>query len=197
MLKKMQKKGLEILWVEKDGRSFDHLWPAYVKYPTCSIISVDDDKFFAEDMVGTLRMESRKRPNRIIGWRGWRMASVGGKIAFSQGWSRATTETDSGQLFMPPGNGSLFPPGSLPSLTGDSELREKLCPNADDVWYWAMARIAGTKSFCLARPNHRPIWQQSRTDSLFRLNPGPVEFGNVLEYFDFTEGLLADIEDCR
>jgi len=195
MLRKLEQKGLEIIWVERDGRSFDHLWPAYVKYPSCAVISVDDDKFFDSDMVGTLRKEHLRRPDHIVGWRGWRMAPLNGEVLFSEGWSRATTGTKSKELFMPPGNGSLYPPGSLPEVTGDAELRNSLCPNADDVWYWAMARLAGTESYCLARSNHRAIWRQSRTDSLFRLNPGPEEFSKVLQYFRLHRRLLIELED--
>ena len=51
---RLTQKGLELLWVSRDGRSFDHLWPAYQKYPKCAVISVDDDKFFHPDMVRQL-----------------------------------------------------------------------------------------------------------------------------------------------
>lgn len=191
MIRKLQKKGLEILWTEVDGRSFDHLWPAYQRYGDCAIISVDDDKFFDSDMVSILRAESRERPGQVIGWRGWCIIPQSGEIAFSDGWIRASRDSPQKSLFMPPGNGSLYPPGSLPDLTGDRELREKLCPNADDVWYWAMTLVHGTKSFCLGMSNHRPIWKQSRTPSLFAINPGPTEFKNVAEFFEIGERFLA------
>lgn len=190
-IQRLVSKGLEIIWVERDGGSFDHLWPAYVRYPSASVISVDDDKFFPPGLVGDLKSASIKRPSTIIGWRGWRMTLADGELRFGDGWERATRATASSELFMPPGNGSLYPPGSLPAMTGDYNLRETVCPNADDVWYWAMARQKGTPSFCMGRPNHRAVWQQSKSASLAALQPGPTEFRQVLEHFQIN-GLTGE-----
>lgn len=192
-IRRMEKRGLDILWVSRDGGSFDHLWPAYTKYPSSSIISVDDDKFFDPGMVEKLKSASVGSPGKIIGWRGWQMRLVHGHIGFGEGWSRAAETTPSVELFIPPGNGSLFPPRSLPPLTGDYKLREKLSPNADDVWYWAMARVIGTPSLCLAEPNHRAVWRQSGTVSLAAVQPGPKEFQQVLAHFDLEKELLRTL----
>lgn len=186
-------KGLELLWVEKDGRSFDHLWPAYIRFPNCKIISVDDDKFFPPTLVSELVNQSILRPNTIIGARGWEIAPIGNEIGFGQGWRRASLSTPSKKLFMPPGNGSLYPPDSLPPSTGDDSLRNQICPNADDVWYWAMARLHGTPSICLGLRPHRPSWRQSRTPALADSGPGTKEFKSVVDYFDLRPTLLEDM----
>ena len=192
-IRKMEKRGLEILWVCRDGGSFDHLWPAYTKYPNSAVISVDDDKFFSPTMVQKLKLASRVSPGTIVGWRGWQMRTVQGQIRFGEGWSRASKSTPSVELFIPPGNGSLYPPGCLSPLVGDYELREQVCPNADDVWYWAMARLNGTPSLCLAEPNHRAVWRQARTISLAAVQPGPGEFQQVVAHFDLEKELLRTL----
>ena len=186
-------RGLEIIWVDRDGRSFDHLWPAYLRYPASRIISVDDDKFFPPDLVSKLMDESDNRPHTIVGWRGWEMKLVGSELRFGEGWIRATRESPSEVLFMPPGNGSLYPPHSLPEVTGDYETREKVCPDADDVWYWAMARLKGSPSFCVGESNHRPVWKQTRTDSLASVQPGPREFSAVIRHFDLWAALEREL----
>ena len=191
MLRRMVDKGLEILWVEHDGGSFDHLWPAYEKYPSCAVISVDDDKFFSSNLVAEIRNASNETPGTVIGWRGWRMMLAEGKLEFSKAWVRADESTPSRELFMPPGNGSLYPPGALPDETGDHQKRQTLCPNADDVWYWAMANRAGTPSLCLGKANHRPVWKQQKTPSLASLDPGPLEFDAVIKHF----GLVGELEN--
>ena len=183
MIRKQMEKGLEILWVERDGRSFDHLWPAYSAFPGNNVVSVDDDKFFATDMVSKLRSAARMNPRAIVGWRGWDMRPTNGTFEFGENWVRANRDTPSSRLFMPPGNGSLYPAGSLPRETGNYDLRERICPNADDVWYWAMAKMSSSESICLGQPNHRPIWKQSRTPALADLGPGPKEFKQVTEHF--------------
>ena len=192
-LRLLVSRGLEIIWVDRDGRSFDHLWPAYMRYPSSHIISADDDKFFPTNLVSTLKKESDLRPNTIIGWRGWEMRMIGSELRFGEGWIRATRESPSKVLFVPPGNGSLYPPQSLPDSTGDYLTREEICPNADDVWYWAMARLKGTSTFCIGEQNHRPVWRQSRTDSLASIQPGPKEFAAVIKHFDMFAALEKDL----
>ena len=183
MIRLMEKKGLEVHWVEEDNRSWDHLWPAYSAYPDAKIISVDDDKIFPPDLLDKLSIASNKNPGYIIGARGWEMRLVGGELSFGVDWVRATASTPSEALFMPPGNGSLYPPGSLPDLAGDTALMRDVCPRADDVWYWAMARLKRTPSLCLGLPAHRPSRPQSRTLALADEDPGPAEFAAVLKRF--------------
>ena len=189
---RLVKRGLTILWIQEDGKSFDHLWPAYSAYPKASIISVDDDKFFPPNLVSTLCNHSESAPGTIIGARGWEMITQDGRVKFGAGWVRAGSQSPSLKLFMPPGNGSLYPPGSLPKDTGDHDLRRTICPNADDVWYWAMARIAGVQSMCLGLPAHRPIWKQSKTPALADLDPGPKEFEAVVRHFSLRAALELD-----
>ena len=189
---RLVKRGLTILWTQEDGKSFDHLWPAYSTYPRASIISVDDDKFFPPHLVSTLCKHSESAPGTIIGARGWEMVAQDGRVKFGAGWLRAGLHTPSQKLFMPPGNGSLYPPGSLPKDTGDHDLRRTICPNADDVWYWAMARIAAVHSLCLGLPAHRPIWKQSKTPALADLDPGPKEFDSAVLHFSLRAALELD-----
>ena len=44
------------------------------------------------------------------------------------------------------GSGTLYPPHSLHADVTDRELFLQLAPQADDVWFWAMGEIAGTKT---------------------------------------------------
>ncbi len=187
----LMRKGLTILWVAEDNRSFDHLWPAYSKFPHASIISVDDDKIFPSDLVSRLVDASKHNPGAIIGARGWEMRRVDGEVKFGEGWARAKADTPSPALFMPPGNGSLYPPGSLPKVTGDIRLMRSICPRADDVWYWAMARLGTTPSLCLGLPPHRPVRSQSKTKALADEDPGPDEFAAVRSKFG-DEALLLE-----
>ena len=183
MIRLQIRQGLRILWVAEDNRSFDHLWPAYTAYPEASVISVDDDKIFPPSLIGTLVAASVENPEKIVGSRGWKMRRVDGSLSFGSGWVRADNSTDSRELFMPPGNGSLYPPGSLPALAGDIRLMRRICPRADDVWYWSMARIKGTESVCLGLEAHRPSRVQQKTPALASESPGVTEFAAVCQHF--------------
>ena len=41
--------------------------------------------------------------------------------------------------------GVLYPPGSLYKDVLNEELFMKLCPTADDIWFWSMAILNNTK----------------------------------------------------
>ena len=187
------KKGLRVLWVDEDNRSFDHLWPAYKAFPQKAVISVDDDKHFSPSLVGTLRSYSKEHPGSVIGARGWQMKSVGGDVEFGAGWVRADPTTSSDELFMPPGNGSLYPPGSLPQQTGDVALMKEICPVADDVWYWVMAKLHGSHSICVGMPPHRPVLRQADTAALSHGAPGPGDFASTIDYFGLRGSLVENL----
>lgn len=193
IIQALSMKGLEILWVKEDNGSFDHLWPAYQAFPGSKIISVDDDKVFPPHLVELLVRASELRPGEIIGARGWEMRVSGSQVVFGESWIRATSDTPSQKLFMPPGNGSLYPPGSLPEQAGDIQLMKKVCPRADDVWYWAMARLAETQSHCLGMPPHSPALTQIKTPALADENPGVSEFAAVLAEFELEKDLVRDL----
>ena len=196
-IRKLQGRGLRVLWVDKDGKSADHIWPAYFLYNNARIVSVDDDKFFPPDLLTKLTAEANRSPGAIVGARGWQMAEANGTVAFGEGWSRANLSTPSPILFMPPGNGSLYPPGSLPEMAGDYELMSEICPTADDVWFWAMGLQAGTESKCLGMNAHRPVIRQLKTESLASLNAGPAQFRAVLKHFHLESKVLAAIRLSR
>ena len=187
------RKGLQILWVDEDNKSYDHLWPAYEKFPRSRIISVDDDKFFPPNLLSELVAQSDRTPDKIVAARGWEMRMNGGLLNFGDNWVRATLDSPSDILFLPPGNGSLYPVDSLPAMAGDTRTMREVCPNADDVWYWAMARLNGTSSVCLGLSPHRPIWRQKGTPALADNDPGPREFQSVMSFFGLRERVIAQI----
>ena len=192
-IRRLQERGLAVIWVNQDGKSADHIWPAYSRFRHARIVSVDDDKFFPPELLAQLTAESDSSPGVIVGARGWEMAEARGSVAFGENWVRANRSSPSSLLFIPPGNGSLFPPGSLPEMAGDYDLMREVCPSADDVWFWAMAVLAGTESKCLGMAAHRPVSRQQRTDSLASLNAGPTQFKTALEHFGLERKVLSSI----
>jgi hypothetical protein len=57
-----------------------------------------------------------------------------------------TDATESENLIFPNGAGGiLYPPHSLDPLCVDVKLFQSLTPKNDDIWFWAMAKLQGTK----------------------------------------------------
>lgn len=189
-IKKQSKRGLSILWVERNFRSYDKLIPALSRYPNYPVVTVDDDKFFPPEMVEQLWDAHLRTPRAIIGYRGWRIRKpVESPISYGRNWERLTS-FDSGQdMFLPGGNGVLYPPFSLEKGVLDAETAIRICPHADDIWFWGHAIKNGSTFVCLGMSSHRPVARQGTTSALSDTNvvENAEQFQKVLEYLDIAE----------
>ena len=142
----LKKFGLKIKWYD-DIKSYKKLIPALEEYPNDLIITADDDLFYPKNWLESLYEEHKQNPNYIICQRSR-------KISFNKDSSFKSYDEwkfNDGEIkesffnFSTNGAGSLFPPHSLYSDVFNKKLFEKLCPNADDIWIWAMAVLNRTK----------------------------------------------------
>lgn len=187
-------RGLDILWVEKNGRSFDKLLPISSEFPDEPIITVDDDKIFPRHLLRDLYREHQKSPSAVIGARGWVMQNsfTSGELHYGKDWVRAAPGATGRHLFMPGGNGCLYPPISLDTTVQDLDLALRLCPTADDIWFWASLQRTDTESICLGMPAHRPVSQQKNTSALSDVNESDNDrqFQSVISHFNLTVDLV-------
>lgn len=143
-LKKICKYGVEINYC-KDLKSYTKLIPTLINYPNYTIITVDDDMIYRGDMIEKLLSCQMHNPNAIC----CNIASAPiidecGAIRPYQEWKEPVFNS-SEKILMPWGVwGVLYPPHSLHKDVTDTELFSKLCPNADDVWFWLMGELKGT-----------------------------------------------------
>lgn len=189
----LSRRGLEILWVGGNNKSFDKLVPTRKKYPNSIIVTVDDDKLLPPGFLKELLDAHRKEPTRIIGFRGWEMLSDGNDIRYGVGWKRASHETKPERLFLPGNGGVLYPPGSLSDLVDDMDTAMKLCPTADDIWFWAVAVASGTKLRCLGSLAHDKVLGLKKTPALSDINASEndPQFQRTIDFFGLRKWLLA------
>ena len=111
------------------------------------IVTADDDLFYPEDWLESLYEEHKQNPSNIICQRSRRISfNNNDSLKSYDEWKLNDGEVkESFFNFSTNGAGSLFPPHSLYSDVSNKNLFEKLCPNADDVWIWAMALLNRTK----------------------------------------------------
>lgn len=189
------KRGLQILWVERNGKSFDKLLPIRTHYPEATIITVDDDKYFPPDTIRRLLHAHASHPRHIVGTRGWRVIRPEGslQVRFGIGWERSQPGDEGLGLHLPGGNGCLYPPGSLDPVVDDLGLALSLCPSADDIWFWAAAQVRQTPFLCLGMPAHRPVRAQDQTPALSHINTVEAEeqFQAIIDHFDFAAQDIA------
>ena len=80
-LLKQQERGLEILWIERNIRSYGKFLPVKRLYPDRDIVTIDDDLFYERDMLAKLLDAAQRYPNAVIGHRGWEIRFEAGRPA--------------------------------------------------------------------------------------------------------------------
>ena len=188
------KRGLEVLWVPRNGRSHDKLIPVRAAYPKEIIVTFDDDKFFPRNLLNDLVTASERHPRHIVGARGWviRRDGKGTDIHFGQGWTRATPGMVGSYLLTPGGNGCLYPPGSLSSMVDDLDAALSICPAADDIWFWGAIQKNSSPILCLGMPPHRPVSLLKGGPALSSIEPfkEDLQFQRALDHYGIRDQIL-------
>ncbi len=189
-------RGLEILWVSRNGRSHDKLIPVRAAFPDETIVTFDDDKFFPRTLLHNLVRASGDHPGHVIGARGWvtRKDETGIDVHFGQGWTRAMPGMKGSYLFTPGGNGCLYPPGSLHSMVDDIDAALTICPAADDVWFWGAIQKNKSPIMCLGLPPHRPVSALKGGPALSSIaaREEDLQFQSALDHYGIREQVLED-----
>ena len=144
----LQASGLEIrsapVW-----RSFTKLVPALSEFPEKYIITADDDVIYAADFVETLLIGVLPDEDLIICTRAHRIfRHSSGEVAPYSTWPHDVQDNaarrPSVDLVATGVGGVLYPPGSLHPLALNMEVAMAICPRADDLWFYWMARKRGS-----------------------------------------------------
>lgn len=188
-LESQLKRGLEIIWVENNIRSYKKLLPAYNKYSDSDIITVDDDVVYSRHLVSMLSNSSLKNPNCVVGARGNRIAVKKNEILPYKAWKNITGLTTGSDILLTGIGGIYYPRGILNSgILNDIELAMKIAPLADDIWFWAVTILSNKSIICLGfrkpRANHPSDDTFSLSEMNVHQNMNDKQFQEVLRHFD-------------
>ena len=111
-----------------------------------------------------------------------------GLLAPYRHWRPAHPSTCSDHVFLTGVGGILYPPDSLPlDLLSDVDAAQRICPFADDVWFWALSSLAGTERRCLASKSEKSIRRSAGSQALSDYNyfggGNDVQLAKVLDHF--------------
>lgn len=140
---KFKKFGLEIKWCD-NIKSYKKLIPTLQKFPDDVIITADDDILYPEEWLLKLLSAHEKEPNTIFCHRAHRIIFDDNKNILPYNAWEHCVKTNKGIIFPTVGGGALYPPGSLFKDTTQTGIFTELAPNADDIWFWAMATLQKT-----------------------------------------------------
>jgi hypothetical protein len=175
-LVRQQARGLRILWVTEDTRSYKKLVPVRLAYPNATIVTVDDDARYAPWMLERLLAARSAHPRAVIGYRGWHARVAEGRLPPYIGWKRAGPSTPPGEALLTGLGGILYRPHLLPvELLTDMDRARRVCPIGDDLWFWAVAHSAGVHAVCLDMPSYQELRVQGQSPALWLLNKAAGE----------------------
>ena len=139
-------RGLEIRWCE-DLKSYKKLVPALKEYPDSIVVTADDDILYPRGWLKDLYVSYLKNPDEIHCHRAHRMTfEKDGSVAPYADWIWGVRNVcPSFNNFLTGVGGVLYPPNSLHEDVLNDEQFRRLCPTADDIWFWAMAVLKGSK----------------------------------------------------
>jgi hypothetical protein len=172
-LKKWEKYGLEIRFCG-DIRSYTKLIPALTAFPDDILVTADDDIYYHPDWFKMLKESYAFAPEKIHCHRAHEICLDENKniIPYNE-WRGCVRTIELHRRIFPTGvGGILYPPHSFSSEVLNVEKFKRLAPTADDVWFWAMAKLNG-KDYLLVKDGIRDL------DGV-GLDNGGLSFANVI-----------------
>lgn len=144
-LKQLSACGVEIRYCE-DLRSYKKLLPALSLCPEDIIITVDDDIYYSPQFIERMYESWLEYPEQIHCIVAHEpLLDEAGRLLPYDRWRKNVKETCSGRLFPVGWGGVLYPPHCLYDAVDNYRLISRLAPAADDIWFWAMALMQGTR----------------------------------------------------
>lgn len=169
----LQNEFFEVRWCE-NLKSYKKLIPALRHYPDDIIITVDDDVDYPPNLIEILYKSYLKDKNTIHCNRCHWIRLKDDNVLDYKDWKQQHEFRDSEASFlnfMTGLGGVLYPPHSLSEKVFDRSIYEKLCPTGDDIWFWSMAVINGTR---ICRPKgfikSFSLIEGSQDDCLWKTN---------------------------
>jgi len=142
-LLKLRDLGLEIKWYS-DLKSYKKLIPALREFPNDIIVTADDDLYYQRDWLESLYSAYLKNPKYIYTRRAPEIVNKKAYFAITPHYLNTNYKPSYTNQIMG-GAGTLYPPGSLYKDIFDEDKIKKLIPTYDDIYFWAMAVLGGSK----------------------------------------------------
>ena len=145
LMKMRDKYGIEIRFCE-DLRSYKKLIPTLSLCPDDILVTVDDDLLYKRRLLEKLYAAHLETPEMRLCALAHQPIIADGMFTPYRQWRHNVMRQPSSPIFPLGGAGTLYPPHSLHADVTDKSLFMHLAPQADDVWFWAMGEMAGTKT---------------------------------------------------
>jgi len=129
------------------------------KYPNKNIVTCDDDVIYGNNFLETLYRFHLENPKCIISNKTKQITlDKDGNFLPYKYWKISIHNFENKNDFFPVGvGGVLYPPDAMPDIVFNVDLFQKLCPNADDIWFKSMALLNGIHTIHSGQKVRKPI----------------------------------------
>lgn len=198
-LLKLRENGLVISWNKGNIKSYKKLIPTLKEYPNDIIITVDDDRIFDKNLVKDLWKSYKNNPECIHCHRTTKMLLKKNNEFGAKAMQSYKEQSFANKLAG--GAGCLYPPNVLYKDITNEELFTKLAPTNDDIWFWLMAVMNGTKIKLIknAKKDPKEIKGIKKGPCLTHINDRGglfyVDLNRVLDHYEgLRDKIITDIK---
>ena len=196
-LSNLRKHGLIIRYTDGKLKSYKKLVHALEDYPNDTIITVDDDMYYRNDMIQRMVNAQKNNPHKVYSnYAHLIQKTDDGKIAPYNRWTIDQKGAKGNNVFLLGVASCIYRRDLLYKDVTDAALYTKLAPNADDIWFFFMEILNKTQRESLSYKGfiNYPLdsfYQYTHNDSLNSINCGfsqnDVQFKNVMDYYSLSE----------
>lgn len=167
----LQKLGLEIAYCD-DLRSFNKIIPTLQSYPDSFIVTADDDLYYQPTWLEELVQNFRGNLKEVVCHRVHRIRMGTDNLPLPyKDWEMEAQYLEASPLNFQTGvGGVLYPPNAFHADVLKSQVFNKLCPNADDVWLYWMMRLNGGVARKVGARRFLYCWRDTQQFALFHEN---------------------------
>ena len=198
----LQKFGLTIKWCN-NIKSYKKLIPTLKEYPNDIIVTADDDIFYQRNWLEKLYNAYLEDNQYIYCHNAHKITFEGENIKSYTHWKKSINDNTADFINIAIGcGGILYPPNSLNKDIFNQELFMWLAPNADDMWFWAMAVLNNTKIKIIKAPINQVLYTNPRRElglstehTLYQINlkgGNDLQLKNILEQYPEIKDKLRD-----
>ena len=145
LLKELKRIGVTICYCE-DLRSHTKLLHALRQFPNNPIITVDDDLYYNKQSIEWLINAYQSSDKKtIFGTWGCKPQKVSGKYTPYSQWKVCKFDVDEDNVSLYGVGSCCYPPHIFDDEIFNKDVFLKLCPTADDIWFWIQEERLGIK----------------------------------------------------
>lgn len=146
ILQKMKEIGVDFYYC-KDIRSYTKLLPALKLFPKNPIMTIDDDLYYNKQLVKWfIRAYDNSDNMTVLGMWGCIPKKLDQKFIPYNQWKDCKYIEMEDEISIFGVGGCVYPPAIFDEEIFKEEVFMKLCPTADDIWFWVMEKRLNIKT---------------------------------------------------